>query len=39
VDEDVRSSHFEDVERGEALIFKRALLNEEKEQDQIKNLF
>jgi hypothetical protein len=39
VDEDVESSHSKDVERGEALVVIRALLNKEKEPDQRKNLF
>jgi hypothetical protein len=39
VDEDANSPHSEDVERGEALVVRKILLNEEKELDQRKNLF
>jgi hypothetical protein len=39
VDEDAYSSHYEDVERGEAFVVKSALLNDEKEPDQRNNLF
>jgi hypothetical protein len=39
VDEVAESSHSEDAKRGEAYVVKRALLNEEKELDQRKNLF
>ena len=39
VDEDARSSHFEDVERGEVLVNRRVLLSRETEPDQWRSLF
>ena len=39
VDEDVRSSHFDDVERGEVLDNRRVLLSGENEPEQIRSLF
>ena len=38
-DEDTRSSHFEDAERGEVLVNRRVLLSGETEPDQRRSLF
>ena len=39
VDENAKSSHFEDVERGEVLVNRRVLLSSETEPDQRRSLF
>ena len=39
VDEDAKSLHFEDVERGEILVNRRVLLSCENELEQRKSLF
>ena len=39
VDEDAKSFHFEDVERGEVLVNRRVLLSGETEPNQRRSLF